>query len=847
MDPYDMLEAVDITGQIPANFYSQLESKKWSDRKEALEIVEKATSKPKIQPTDFSELVRVLKKTVSKDTNIVVVTVAAKCLCQLAQGLQTNFSPYANSCLTTLFEKFKEKKPNVVSVIRDATDACFTGTNIENIFEDVILFLDNKNPQIKSEMSLFLVRVFSRYPAQVMNKKTLRPLTNSLVKTLSDMDATVRDNSAMALGTAMKVAGETLLMPLIGDIEPIKVTKIKESCEKAEIITPQVNGQDHTAAPNLTNGQANVQSAQTNGVAATDDDDDNDEEDRIYDMLDAVDISPQINSSFYTQMESKKWSDRKEALEVVEKATSVPKIQPTDFNELVRVLKKAVAKDTNIVVATSAAKCLSQLAHGLRTNFSPHANSCITTLFEKFKEKKPNVVSIIRDATDNCFIGTNLEAIFEDVILLLDNKNPQIKSEMSLFLARVFSKYPAQVLNKKTLRPLINSLKKTLSDMDATVRENSAMAIGTAMKVTGEKLMNTLIADVEPIKVPKIKEFCEKAQVKKVPQAAFNSMNTAPAPPPPVVSTNHSAPMSGKPSSATMIRSTSSKRLASKVGPTRQTAPATGPAAAPAGQSATIKRTATIIKRSTVPKRASGSFQPPSSTQQQQQVHHHPPPPPVTANVSVPTFTSNNTGSAHEFAVPAQPAPIATPTKPTFTPIVKMPTKQGSLDMTIFRLISDDHDEVIASLSELEDSLTDEMESIYKSRINQIIDLACLQLVKSFYNQRTSGTGDTYALKITKSSDFLMKVFARRQLVSEASQQPIRHLLVQIFTITQFSTKDDDDIIRKKLNHLASAIMDSYEPANMMCILTGILNEPSPISIVEPVKNAIIRSMRSIK
>jgi len=49
----------------------------------------------------------------------------------------------------------------------------------------------------------------------------------------------VRDNGAEALGTAMKVVSERAIMPFIGDVENIKLLKIKEWCEKA-VITAKV-------------------------------------------------------------------------------------------------------------------------------------------------------------------------------------------------------------------------------------------------------------------------------------------------------------------------------------------------------------------------------------------------------------------------------------------------------------------------------------------------------------------------------------------------------------------------------------------------------------------------------
>lgn len=120
------MEAVDILSKIPKDFYEKCEGKKWQDRKEAVEAIDNLiTANPKIEPGDFSDLVRTLKKLAAKDTNILVVTLSAKCIAGLATGLKKKFSPYAVSCISTILEKFKEKKSTVVAAMKAAIDAAF--------------------------------------------------------------------------------------------------------------------------------------------------------------------------------------------------------------------------------------------------------------------------------------------------------------------------------------------------------------------------------------------------------------------------------------------------------------------------------------------------------------------------------------------------------------------------------------------------------------------------------------------------------------------------------------------------------------------------------------------------
>jgi len=43
----------------------------------------------------------------------------------LANGLKKRFETYASICIPALFEKFKEKKQNIVLPLRDAVDAIY--------------------------------------------------------------------------------------------------------------------------------------------------------------------------------------------------------------------------------------------------------------------------------------------------------------------------------------------------------------------------------------------------------------------------------------------------------------------------------------------------------------------------------------------------------------------------------------------------------------------------------------------------------------------------------------------------------------------------------------------------
>lgn len=63
MDPYELLDPVEILSKLPKDFYDKLENKKWQERKEALDALENLLKNaPKLEPGDYADLVRALKK-----------------------------------------------------------------------------------------------------------------------------------------------------------------------------------------------------------------------------------------------------------------------------------------------------------------------------------------------------------------------------------------------------------------------------------------------------------------------------------------------------------------------------------------------------------------------------------------------------------------------------------------------------------------------------------------------------------------------------------------------------------------------------------------------------------------
>lgn len=104
----------------------------------------------------------------------------------LASGLKKRFSQYASFCVPVLFEKFKEKKQNVVLAIRDSLDAIYPSITLESIVDDVLEAMNVKNPSVKAETALFLARAFSNTQPSSLNKKLLKSYSGALIKNINE-------------------------------------------------------------------------------------------------------------------------------------------------------------------------------------------------------------------------------------------------------------------------------------------------------------------------------------------------------------------------------------------------------------------------------------------------------------------------------------------------------------------------------------------------------------------------------------------------------------------------------------------------------------------------------------
>ena len=86
MDGWDFADPVDILPQLPKNFYELIASKKWQERKEALEsLLTLATDNPRLDPnSNYNELMNTVAKVyfVIKEMGLTILLLDPKQRCQ---------------------------------------------------------------------------------------------------------------------------------------------------------------------------------------------------------------------------------------------------------------------------------------------------------------------------------------------------------------------------------------------------------------------------------------------------------------------------------------------------------------------------------------------------------------------------------------------------------------------------------------------------------------------------------------------------------------------------------------------------------------------------------------------
>uniref|UniRef100_A0A670J514 Cytoskeleton associated protein 5 n=1 Tax=Podarcis muralis TaxID=64176 RepID=A0A670J514_PODMU len=553
VDAYELLEAVEILSKLPKDFYDKIEAKKWQERKEALEAVEVLVKNPKLEAGDYADLVKALKKVVGKDTNVMLVALAAKCLAGLATGLRKKFGQYAGHVVPTILEKFKEKKPQVVQALQEAIDAIFLTTTLQNLSEDILAVMDNKNPTIKQQTSLFIARSFRHCNSTVLSKSLLKPFCAALLKHINDSAPEVRDAAFEALGTALKVAGEKAVNPFLTDVDKLKLDRIKESAEKVELAggsrasggtdrkeskpvagkTPALSGaagdkdtKDNSKsgaqkkAPAAKSGgppkkgkQAAAGGAGSTGTKGKK----GSEVKEIFEPELSIEVceekaSAVLPAACLQQLDSGNWKERLACMEEFQKAVELMDRTEMPCQALVRMLaKKPGWKETNFQVMQIKLHIVALIAQ--KGTFSKtSAQIVLDGLVDKIGDVKcgNNAKEALTAIAEACQLPWTAEQVMS---MAFSQKNPKNQSETLNWLSNAIKEFGFSGLNVKAF---ISNVKTALAATNPAVRTSAITLLGVMYLYVGPPL-RMFFEDEKPALLSQIDAEFEKMQGQTTP------------------------------------------------------------------------------------------------------------------------------------------------------------------------------------------------------------------------------------------------------------------------------------------------------------------------------------------
>ncbi|KAL8779501.1 MAG: hypothetical protein Q9213_006913 [Squamulea squamosa] len=374
------------------------------------------------------------------------------------------------------------------------------------IIDDLLPSLNNKQPKLIAATLLAFTAIFHAYGVKIVDPK---PVLKALPKVFGHADKNVRaeaQNLAVELYRWLREAMKTLFW---NELKPVQQQDLEKLFEAVKQEPPPK--QERL----LRSQQAAIEAAPTNGEedeAEAEIEEDQPGEIDAFDLAEPVDVLKKVPADFGESMASSKWKDRKDALDALFAVVNTDRIKDGSFDDIIGALAKSM-KDANIAVVTVAANCIECLAKGLRHGFAKYRSRIMPAIMERLKEKKQSVADALGAALDAVFASTGLSECLEDILEFLKNKNPQVKSETLKFLIRCL-KTTKEAPSKPEVKLIAESATKLLTESVEATRAAGAEALGTLMKIMGERPMGPYMEGLDDIRKTKIKEYCDAAEVK---------------------------------------------------------------------------------------------------------------------------------------------------------------------------------------------------------------------------------------------------------------------------------------------------------------------------------------------
>lgn len=465
----------------------------------------------------FNSQPELLKKA-ALDANVVAQETAISMLCSFLQygGTAANGGRLKNGgVVTALCEKGLSSSR--AGTKTKATEALLLfveiSTDPDAIVDEISSHVGNRLPKLVAGTVFALTAIVENYGCQVVSPKPLIPV---LVKLFSHADRNVRAETTKLAVELYKWMGDALVSLLFSDLKPVQQKDLTAEFEKVKDVTAeqkrytrrqqQEREKEREAAIAAT-------SAALDGDIIMEDVEDSKPAFDAFSLMDPVQVLSKFPADLNERITSKVWKDRKEVLEEVHAVLAkAPKLAVEDYIDIVRHFAKCM-KDANVQVVQLAAECIEFMAKGLKSDFHRYQHLLLAPLIERTKEKKASVADALANALDAVFQSSSLSDTLHDTINGMKHKTPQVKISATNYLQRCLATTPVAP-KREEVDLIMETGVKLLGESLEPVRQAATEMIGTLMKITGERELNSFLEKVDDNRKKKIRAFFDDVTVK---------------------------------------------------------------------------------------------------------------------------------------------------------------------------------------------------------------------------------------------------------------------------------------------------------------------------------------------
>lgn len=398
------------------------------------------------------------------------------------------------------------------------------------IIEDIIPFLGHRLPKLVAGCVGALGTLVENFGCKIISPKNIIP---SLGKLYGHADKNVRAETKRLTIELYKWMGDSLPTILFPDLKPVQQKELTTAFEGVKGTVPEQKRltkvqQEALELEKMQNNNNNDQDANEDIEMA----DASNEAEENFDPLEffePVEILDKLPDEFNARISSAKWKDRKEVLEetvpILEKAPKL--VTNDDYSVILRILAKCM-KDANVQVVELAANCIEMIAKGLGQGFHKYQSYVLTPVIERTKEKKPSVAAALDGVLDAIFNISGLSAVLDEAIAGMKLKTPQNKIAAANYVKRCLA--ATKVPPKSTeIDAIMEVGTKLLGESQEPIRQAATEMIGTLMKITGPRELNTFLESVQEARKTKIVLYSNTVEVKcKAGSRASSSTPAAP-------------------------------------------------------------------------------------------------------------------------------------------------------------------------------------------------------------------------------------------------------------------------------------------------------------------------------